>query len=67
MPRYLIRQPYYRQGVLYPPGSEVEIPDNEKPSVTWTKVEPPAPEKPASKEPSKEHPKGKRPSDGDTL
>ena len=31
-------QKYYRQGVVYAPGSVIEIPDNEKPSRTWTKV-----------------------------
>ena len=40
--KYLIKIPFYRQGVLYPPGSIVEVADGEGISVTWTEVtEPP--------------------------
>lgn len=35
--------PYYRLGIMYPPGSIVEIPDDERPSRTWIPVEEPSP------------------------
>lgn len=31
-------QNYYRKGVLYAAGSVIDLPDDEVPSITWTKV-----------------------------
>lgn len=70
MAKYRISIPYYRQGVLYPGGSIVEIPDDEKPSRTWTEVadapvSPPAATQEASEPPSTPGRGRRRASDGE--
>lgn len=40
MARYEIgEEPYYRRGFWYPPGSVVEIPDDEEPAPGWTRLD----------------------------
>lgn len=61
---YRIRQPYYREGSYFEPGSIVTIPADEKPSATWSEVKAGAAEEaeaPAPVAPPKPKGKGESP------
>lgn len=40
--KFVLRQPHYRQGIIHPAGTVIEVEASEKPSVTWDEADPKA-------------------------